>query len=81
MPPPVPENPADIDLLVHDLRTALTVASMGIQLAMRRMAADEHPGTERATAGLVAALTSIDAAAVCTQSLIDLIRDTPAGET
>jgi hypothetical protein len=79
VPPPVPEESADIEMLAHDLRTALTVASMGIQLAMRRVAADEYPGQERAIAGLVAALGAIDAAVTCTQSLIDGIRESKAG--
>jgi len=80
VPPPVPEDSADIELLVHDLRTALTVASMGIQLAIRRVTADEVPGQERATAGLVAALAAIDTAAARTQSLIDVLRESQAGE-
>ncbi len=79
MPPPVPED-HDIELLTHNLRTALTVASMGVQVAMRRVATDEFPGQERATAGLVAALAAIDAAVACTQSLIDGIRDSQADE-
>ena len=81
MPPPVPEDSADIELLVHDLRTALTVASMGIQLAMRRVAADEVPGQERAIAGLVASLAAINTAAERTQSLIDLLHDSRAGDS
>ena len=80
MPPPVPDNAADIDLLAHDLRTALTVASMGVQLAMRRVAADEFPGQERTASSLVSALAAIEAAVACTQSLIDGIREAQAGE-
>ena len=79
MPPPVPENPIDIDVLAHDLRTALTVASMGIQMAMRRVAADEYPGQERATASLITALGAIESAVDCTQALIDGIRESQAG--
>jgi signal transduction histidine kinase len=75
VPPPVPEESPDIELLAHDLRTALTVASMSIQMAMRRVAADEYPGQERATAGLVAALAAIDAAVARTQDLIDCVRE------
>ena len=81
MPPPVAEDSADIELLVHDLRTALTVASMGIQLAMRRVAADEVPGQERAIAGLVASLAAINTAADSAQSLVDVLRDLRAGES
>jgi hypothetical protein len=80
VPPPVPENPTDVDALAHDLRTALTVASMGIQMAMRRVAADEYPGQERATTSLIAALAAIQSAVDCTQALIDGIRDSRAGE-
>ena len=79
MPPPVPEETPDIERLAHDLRTALTVASMGIQMAMRRVAAGEYPGQEQATAGLVAALAAIDAAVAATQSLIDGIQDSQPG--
>lgn len=80
MPPPVPEDSNDIDInvLAHDLRTALTVASMGIQMAMRRVAADEYPGQERATTSLVAALAAIESAVVSTQTLIDGIRASQA---
>ena len=81
MPPPVPEESPDIELLAHDLRTSLTVASMGVQMAMRRVAADEYPGQERAIAGLAAALAAIDAAVARTQDLIDCIHDSQLGGT
>lgn len=80
MSPPVPDKPTDVDALAHDLRTALTVASMGIQMAMRRVAADEYPGQERATTSLIAALAAIESAVASTQSLIDGIREAQAGE-
>jgi signal transduction histidine kinase len=80
VPPPDPANPTDPEALAHDLRTALTVASMGIQMAMHRVAADEYPGQERATDSLVAALAAIESAVACTQSLIDGIRASQAGE-
>ena len=43
-------------------------------MAMRRVAADEFAGQDRAAAGLEAALEAIDAAVTSTQTLIDGIR-------
>ena len=54
---------------------------MGVQMAMRRVAADEYPGQERAIAGLAAALAAIDAAVARTQDLIDCIHDSQLGGT